>query len=335
MYMPINSLNTYLLEFLEYLEIERNRSQKTVENYRFYLNRFFDWFGKDKKPNAITAEDVRKYRLWLNRLVDVHGDPLKKNTQNYHLIALRSFLKYLAKRDVVSLAAEKIELMRMPDRQVHILATSDLERMLEAPVKGLELEKQREAPGTSLLIRLRDKALLELLFSSGLRVSELTGLQKDDISLTKEEFSVLGKGGKSRVVFLSEQARYWIKQYITARNDMNPFLFISHDKRTKSVTRVSALKAAKQSDFPITPRTAQRIVERYAKMAGITKDVTPHTLRHSYATDLLQNGADIRSVQSMLGHSSITTTQIYTHITDKQLRNVHKKFHRKRKGTKE
>lgn len=325
------SLKTYLAQFLEYLEIERNRSQKTIENYHFYLQRFLEWLGNGKKPNAITTEDVRKYRLWLNRLVDVHGEPLKKNTQNYHLIALRSFLKYLAKRDIQTLAPEKIELMRMPDREVSFLTGSDVERILEAPIKGISLEKQREHVGTGLLIRLRDKAILELLFSSGLRVSEMTSLQKDNINATRDEFTVQGKGGKSRVVFISEQARYWIKQYLAARKDMNPFLFISHDKRTKATVRANPLKAAQEDDSPITPRTAQRIVQKYAKMAGITKAVTPHTLRHSYATDLLQNGADIRSVQTMLGHSSITTTQIYTHITDKELRNTYKKYHRKKK----
>lgn len=304
------SISKFLKEFLEYLEIEKNRSKKTIQNYDFYLKRFIEWFG-DKKPEQISAEDVRKYRLWLNRLIDAHGEPLKKNTQNYHLIALRSFLKYLAKRDTKTMAPEKIELMKMPDREVAFVEGGDLNRLLEAP---LLTNKDNE------LIKLRDKAILELLFSTGLRVSELANLLKENVNIKKDEFTIIGKGGKARVVFLSEQAKHWLQKYLDKRKDMNPNLFISHDKRT----------GKKDNDSPITPRSIQRIVQRYARAAGITKAVTPHTLRHSYATDLLQNGADIRSVQTMLGHSSITTTQIYTHITDKELRNIYKKFHGKK-----
>lgn len=318
----------YLTEFLEYLEIERNRSEKTTKNYHFYLTRFIEWIGDTKKPEHITAESVRKYRLWLNRLVDVHGDPLKKNTQNYHLIALRSFLKYLAKRDVQTLAPEKIELMRMPDREVSFIDGSDINRLLEAP-----LQVNTGADNAALpLIKHRDKALLELLFCSGLRVSELTKLKKESINLEKDEFTVQGKGKKSRVVFVSEQARFWLKKYLQLRKDLNPFLFVSHDKRggsQKTVTKTT--KGLEEEHKGITPRSVQRLVQRYAKAAGITKPVTPHTLRHSYATDLLRNGADIRSVQAMLGHSSITTTQIYTHVTDKHLKKVHKQYHRKTK----
>jgi site-specific recombinase XerD len=272
-------------------------------------------------PSTITHEEVRKYRLWLNRLIDVHGDPLKKNTQNYHLIALRSFLKYLAKRDIKTLSAEKIELMKMPDRDVSFLDGSDLNRILEAP---LTVRDDSDNPN-SIIQKYRDKAILELFFSTGLRVSELANLLKEDVNLTRDEFSIEGKGGKRRVVFLSEQAKHWIKKYLGLRKDMNPYLFVSHDKRT-----APKKKSAKESQYdPLTTRSMQRIVKKYAKMAGITKPVSPHTLRHSYATDLLQNGADIRSVQAMLGHSSITTTQIYTHITDKELKNIHKKFHGK------
>ncbi|MBI5222667.1 MAG: tyrosine-type recombinase/integrase [Candidatus Magasanikbacteria bacterium] len=205
----------YLTDFLEYLEIEKNRSQQTVRNYGFYLQRFLGWFG-DKTPDKLDGEGVRQYRLWLNRLADVHGDPLRKNTQNYHLIALRSFLKYLAKRDVKTLAAEKIELMKMPDREVSFLEGSDLERLLEAPVKMCELTKNTKLRTTKIddLIKYRDKAILEMLFSTGLRVSELAGLKKDKVNLEKEEFTIMGKGRKSRVVFLSEQARYWLKKYL-------------------------------------------------------------------------------------------------------------------------
>ncbi len=320
--MP-KSLNKLLIEFLEHLEIEKNRSDKTVQNYDFYLRRFLDWIGDKKSPSAITGEQVRKYRLWLNRLIDVHGEPLKKNTQNYHLIALRSFLKYLAKRDIKTLAPEKIELMKMPDREVSFLEGSDLNRMLEAPLEKIKNKSGNKKSGPTILIAYRDKAILELFFSTGLRVSELVKLKKENINLKKDEFTITGKGRKTRVVFLSEQARHWIKKYLDIRKDLNPFLFVSHDKRTSNTKS--------EEDRPLTPRSVQRIVGKYARIAGITKSVTPHTLRHSYATDLLQNGADIRSVQAMLGHSSITTTQIYTHVTDKELRNIHKKFHGKKR----
>lgn len=327
------SLQLYIIDFLEYLEVERNRSQKTIQNYAFYLRRFFEWFGAKKSPSSLTADDVRKYRLWLNRLVDVHGEELKKNTQNYHLIALRSFLKYLAKRDVQTLAAEKIELMSMPDRDVTFLEGSDLNRILEAPEKHLKTEGATASGriSSTKLMLLRDKAVLETLFSTGLRVSELAGLKIEQVNLGKDEFTVQGKGRKSRVVFFSEQARHWLKEYLKARQDMNPFMFVSHDKRRGNKIKLKK-GGAEAVDEPLTPRSMQRIVKRWAKAAGITKPVTPHTLRHSYATDLLQNGADIRSVQTMLGHSSITTTQIYTHITDKQLHDVHKKFHGKKRN---
>jgi site-specific recombinase XerD len=305
------------------------------------LNRFLGWFGENKKPGDITADDVRKFRLWLNRLVDVHGEELKKNTQNYHLIALRSFLKYLAKRDIETLAPEKIELMKMPDREVSFLDGSDLNRILESPFKNiskkaLELESKKTAMPPTLLIAYRDKAILELLFSTGLRVSELANLKIQDVNLKRDEFNVIGKGRKSRVVFMSEQAKYAIKKYLEARSDMNPYLFISHDKRTGNNSAKKQLskgtkKQIPTEDEPLTPRSIQRIVQKHARDAGITKAVTPHTLRHSYATDLLQNGADIRSVQAMLGHSSITTTQIYTHVTDRELLNIHKKFHGKKR----
>ena len=328
-------MNKYIKQFLEYLEIERNRSQKTIRNYAFYLKRFAEWFGEKKSASSITAEDVRKYRLWLNRLIDIHGEPLKKNTQNYHLIALRSFLKYLAKIDVDTLAPEKIELMKMPDRQVQFLEAEEVERLLAAPLKGSHAAQKAEEgeKGTTMQQRLRDKAILETLFSTGLRVSELANLKKETINLEKDEFTVQGKGEKSRIVFLSEDARSCIKKYLKVRHDMNPYLFVSHDKRSKSV-RSGQSSRGDYSDptaDPLSPRTVQRIIKKHAKAAGITKPVTPHTLRHSYATDLLQNGADIRSVQSMLGHASITTTQIYTHITDKQLRKVHKKYHGKKR----
>ena len=329
----MSNLSKLLREFLEHLEIEKNRSLLTIRNYEFYLGRFIEWLG-DKKTEDVTAEKIRDYRLWLNRLIDVHGDPLKKNTQNYHLIAIRSFLKYLSKRDITTLPAAKIELMKMPDREVIFLDANDLNRILEAPLqqKTREIEEDPKK-NNATKIKYRDKALLEMLFSTGLRVSEMTNLKRDSVNLQKEEFTVLGKGRKSRVVFLSEQAKYWLKKYLTIRTDLNPYLFVSHDKRTgRGMQMTQKDKKMELMEEPLTPRSVQRIVQKYAKAAGITKPVTPHTLRHSYATDLLQNGADIRSVQAMLGHSSITTTQIYTHITDRELLNIHKKFHCKKTG---
>ncbi len=320
------NISKYLTEFLEHLEIERNRSRLTVQNYDFYIRRFIEWWG-DKKPEAITGEDVRKYRLYLNRFIDKMGEELKKNTQNYHLIALRSFLKYLAKRDVHTLSPEKIELMKMPDRDVQFLDTDEVIRLLQAPLttkmkaeaKDPESVEEQKRQSNILRQKYRDKAILEMLFSTGLRVSELAGIKKDNINLKRDEFTITGKGRKSRVVFISDEARTWLKKYLDARKDMNPYLFVGHDKKKKD----------DPEDTALTTRSIERIVHKYAKAAGITKPVTPHTLRHSFATDLLQNGADIRSVQTMLGHSSITTTQIYTHITDKELRNIHKKFHGK------
>lgn len=316
----------------------------TIRNYAFYLGRFGEWFGTSKKPESITAEDIRKYRLWLNRLVDVHGESLKKNTQNYHLIALRAFLKYLAKRDIKTLSAEKIELMKMPDRDISFLEGGDLDRLLEAPLNHENIKTSKYESNLMLpnLIKYRDKAILELLFSTGLRVSELAKLKKEDVNLKKDEFTVRGKGDKSRVVFLSEQAKYWLKKYLEVRGDVNPYLFVAHDRRVGAIkprlkdpvrqTQGRLQIKRLEEDLPLTTRSIERLVQKYARAAGITKPVTPHSLRHSFATDLLHNGADIRSVQTMLGHSSITTTQIYTHITDRELKNIHKKFHGRKRG---
>lgn len=309
--MP-SSLQKLLTDFLEYLEIERNASPLTIRNYHFYLSRFIAW-GHIEKPEDIILEKVRQYRVYLNRIKSARNELMKKSTQNYHLIALRSFLKYLARRDVASLAPEKIELAKIHERQVSFLEGDDLERLLDSPLKTKEPE----------IIQHRDKAILELLFSTGLRVSELASLQRDSLNLTKDEFTIRGKGGKLRVVFLSNQAKHWIREYLQARHDNDPALFVRHDRAAgKHTDAVSG-----QNRSGITARSIQRMVEHYAKLAGITKKVTPHTLRHSYATDLLINGADIRSVQSMLGHASITTTQIYTHITNQQLRDVYQAFH--------
>jgi site-specific recombinase XerD len=303
-------------QFLEYLEIERGRSQLTLRNYDFYLTRFLK-LTQAGSPDDISMEVVRKYRLALNRLTSADGETLKRATQNYHLIALRSFLKFLAKRDIASLAPEKIELAKQSERIVSYLDNEDVERLLAMP---------RELEGESLLGR-RDRAILELLFSTGLRVSELARLTKEDINLKKDEFTVQGKGGRARLVFISAQAKKALADYLGQRRDTNPSLFLRADR---------AADHRKESEpnaepIPLTPRSIQRLVQHYAKAAGLTKKITPHTLRHSYATDLLLNGADIRSVQSLLGHSSITTTQIYTHVTDQQLKEVYQAFHGRRR----
>ncbi len=301
-------MNKLITDFLEYLEIERGRSDRTIRNYHFYLRRFSGW-AKNPSPSKISGELVRKYRLWLNRSVDGRdGKSLKKSTQNYHLIALRSFLKYLAKRDIKSLAPDKIELAKQSKRSVEFLESDELNRILKQPKKL----------GTGL-IALRDQAILELLFSTGMRVSELANLKIEQVNLKRDEFTVRGKGDKPRVVFLSATAKVALTSYLKKRRDPSPFMFVSHDRAKKG----------RKNSGPITPRSIQRLVERYSKAAGITKKITPHTLRHTFATDLLLSGADIRSVQSLLGHESITTTQVYTHITNKQMKEVHKKFHGK------
>ena len=308
-FMDIRSL---VKQYLDYLEVERGRSKKTVENYGHYLKRFLDW-AKIDIPKGIDADLIREYRLYLNRVEDNLGHTLKKITQNYHIIALRNFLKYLAKRDIKSMAAEKIELAKQTPRQVDFLEGEELERLLASPA------------GVSPRA-LRDKALLELLFSTGLRVSELCQLDRDSINLEKGEFSVRGKGEKIRLVFLSGRAKEALENYLKTRKDIDAALFIRYPKSKKP-----ELAQARQKNLRLTPRSVQRIVKHYSIKAGISKKVTPHVLRHSFATDLLTGGADIRSVQTMLGHSSITTTQIYTHITDKQLKEVYKAFHGKQR----
>lgn len=302
---------THLLDaFLSHMEIERNCSKATRDNYAYYLGRFFD----EENVNTlrdITLPAVRSFRLFLNRQKTTGGTAIKKSTINYHLIAIRSFLKYLAKEGIDALPAERIELAKTGDRQIDFLDGADLEQFLSAPLKADETE----------IIRKRDKAILETLFSTGLRVSELSKLKAETINLKKDEFTVRGKGDKLRVVFLSDDAKTWIRRYLDARTDMSPYLYVRHDRA----------KTAAEEPQPLTPRSIQRLVNKYARSAGITKKITPHVLRHSFATDLLASGADIRSVQSMLGHASITTTQIYTHVTNAQLKDVHKAFHARRR----
>lgn len=293
-------------DFLEYMEIEQNRSQKTIQNYDHYLTRLIDFAG-DISVSDINAELVRKWRLWLNRLGTNTNDELGKATQNYHLIALRTFLKYCAKRDIPALAADKIELARTRRKQVTFLNADELERIFAQP-------------DLSTVIGLRDRAILELLFSSGLRVSELVGLDRDHINLKRREFTVRGKGQKDRPIFISPDAAEWISHYLDKRQDTAKPLFVRYS---------GSKKVDLSGNFHrLTARSVQRIVARAALLAGITKSVSPHTMRHSFATDLLMNGADLRSVQAMLGHSNIATTQIYTHVTDPHLHAVHEKFHR-------
>ena len=300
-------------QFFEHLEIEKGRSLKTIENYERYINRFLS-FSKVSDPKEITDDTVREFRLWLNRQPSGlkesgRTETLKKKTQNYYLISLRSFLKYLRKRGIDSLSPERIDLAKVVERDLDLISGKDLERLLAAP-DGEDIKS------------LRDKAILELFFSTGLRLSELCSLSRE-LDLNKDEFSVRGKGEKIRVVFLSDPAKDAIKRYLAKRADIDDALFV----RTESPLGPSS---GKDSTLRLTPRSIERMVKYYATKAGISKKVTPHTLRHSFATDLLSNGADIRSVQMMLGHANIATTQIYTHITDKQLRDVHKKFHSKK-----
>lgn len=294
-------------KFISYIEVTKNRSLKTVNNYRRYLYRFFI-FAKISNVKDINQDVIDGFILYLRRQNGTRDGEMKTNTRNYHLIALRMFLKYLAKMDIKSMSPEKIELAKQQPRQVDFLERDELKKIIYAP----NLIKIDD------LTKLRDISILELLFSTGLRVSELANLKKESINLNKQEFSIRGKGGKIRVVFLSDTARDSLKKYLEKRSDMADALFIRTD-----------IDPSKNELENLTPRSIQRIVKKYSKIAGITKKVTPHTLRHSFATDLLYQGADIRSVQEMLGHSSITTTQVYTHITNKRLKEVYDKFHDK------
>ena len=293
-------------QFLEYIEIERGRAVKTVENYDRYLSRYFKQM-QVKDVGDITEENVREFRLWLNRQKGTKSASMKRRTQNYYMIALRAFLKFLRKRDIKAISPEKIELAKLPERQLDLITPAELERLMKAPQEAFEKEKDPDKARAYL----RDRAILELLFSTGLRISELCSLNSD-IDLSRDELSVRGKGEKIRVVFLSPAAKEAVREYLKARNDMEEALFV--DGRPNKLHR-------------IIPRDVQRHLKSYVARAGITSIVTPHTLRHAFATDLLLNGADIRSVQQLLGHASINTTQIYTHITDSHLREIHKKYH--------
>jgi site-specific recombinase XerD len=297
--MDIQSLKR---EFLEYIEITKGRSVKTIQNYDHYLSRFLE-FSKAKFPSDITEAKLREFRLWLNRQSGRNGNSMKRKTQNYYLIALRAFLKFLAKRGIKALPPEHIELAKVPERSLDLITASELERLMKAP-EGNDFKA------------LQARAIMELFFSTGLRVSELCALNTD-IDLSRDELSVRGKGDKVRVVFLSPAAKAAVSASLKARKDMEEALFVSG--RVKRLHRIE-------------PRAVQLLIKAYAVKAGITEKVTPHTLRHSFATDLLENGADLRSVQALLGHASITTTQIYTHVTDKHLHDIHKAFHGKRRS---
>lgn len=359
-------MQNYIRKFLEYCEVEKGHSELTIRDYRHYLDRFLEYCGKKNvdTPDKITLELVHDFRLHLSRMKKPETrDPkpdthLARSTQNYHLIALRSFLKYLAKNDVPSLAPEKIELADTGDREITFLLPEEVRKLLDAVAPTIGNKKNEHY--------LRDKTIMELFFSTGLRISELVNLKKADINLETGEFSVIGKGGKQRVVFISEEAKKILGEYLPSikisknealfsgiyqnvkgqpfntqerdpsapplsgvgRDDTPPARHSEAAMATEE-SSVSVPSSPKKYFSAITPRQVQRIIKKYAKLAGIAKKVTPHILRHSFATDLISAGADIRSVQTMLGHASITTTQLYTHVTNQQLKKVHERFHGK------
>lgn len=300
-----------IMDFIEYVEIEKGRSIRTAENYHLYMDRLVEFAG-DIPVDQITDELVRKYRLWLNRYIDAQGRELSIITQSYHLIALRSFLKYCGQRDIDTLDADRINLPKVAKKQVSFLLAEEVTRMMDA----VDLDDPNG---------LRDKAILELLFSGGMRVSELCSLNREQVNLDRREFTIRGKGNKDRPIFISKAAAAAVGDYLNSRNDNLKPLFLNNSRNIhKDLDDSDGVDASESRR--LTPRSIQRIVTKYTRLAGITKHVTPHTLRHSFATDLLMNGADLRSVQSMLGHSNIATTQIYTHVTDPHLKEVHEQF---------
>jgi site-specific recombinase XerD len=311
----MSSLYSLKQDFLQYIEIEKGRSALTVRNYDHYLTRFLD-FVKVDSPASVTEPMMREYRVYLNRHPAREAkkgqatETLDKKTQNYHLIALRAFLKYIRKRGIAGYDPERIELAKTQDRELDLISEKELSDLLGAP-------------DISTLPGLRDKAVLELFFSTGLRVSELCSLDRD-IDFSSGEISIRGKGGKLRVVFISGAALTAVKKYLANRVDIDNAMFIDHSPRAHS-------RMVKEESVRLTPRSVERIVGKYAERVGIAKKCTPHVIRHSFATDLLYNGADLRTVQMMLGHASIATTQIYTNVTNKFLRDQYEKFHSKRK----
>ena len=300
-----HALSDMIMDFVEHLEVERGRSSRTAENYRLYLERLVEFLG-DIDIEELTPEMIRKYRLWLNRYTNAQDDELSLATQNFHLVALRGLLRYASNRDIQTVSPEKIILPKVARKQVTFLHYDEVSRLIE------QIDCSDETG-------LRDRAIVELLFSSGLRVSELVNLNRDHINTKRREFMVRGKGQKDRPVFVSASAAEHVDTYLAARLDNLPPLFLSYSRNNIS---------SMTGDYRrLSARSIQRMISKYARLAGITKHVSPHTMRHSFATDLLMNGADLRSVQSMLGHSSIATTQIYTHVTDQHLREVYEKFH--------
>ncbi|MFC1790008.1 site-specific tyrosine recombinase/integron integrase [Patescibacteria group bacterium] len=302
-------------DFLQSLQIEKNCSLLTIRNYRHWLGRFLKWVDANYGsilPISIDLEKIRKYRLHLARITTKNDQTLASVTQSYHVIALRSFLKWLGKNDYKTVVADKIELPKVKSRSLKFLNNSQVERLLAQP-------------SLSTLSGLRDKAILEIIFSTGLRVSEVSGLNHPEIDFKRREFGVIGKGGKARVVFLSARAVKWIGRYLQKRQDKAEALFISHPRKKAEMIETKAAEKKRR----LSPRSIQRLVNKYAVKAKLPVKVTPHVLRHSFATDLLMAGADLRSVQEMLGHKNITTTQIYTHVTNRQLKNVHEAFHGK------
>ncbi len=306
---PSLLIDKKIAEFLQYLAVSRGSSPLTIRNYAHYLKRFYEFVAAmtpDPDISLIQPQIVQEYRQYLTQITDGKGGTLSRKTQGYHAIALRSFLKWMDRADLEVMSPDKIELPKIEDRQVKFLSEEQVERLLAAPTLS-------DIGGR------RDKAILELLFSTGLRVSELTGLNKDSVNLERREFGVVGKGGKARVVFLSERAAEWLRQYLSARRDHYTPMFIRH-KGKHDIT-------ADDNDMRLTPRSVQRMVKKYVKKIKLPVEATPHVLRHSFATDLLTGGADLRSVQEMLGHKNVATTQIYTHVTNKHLKEVHEAFH--------
>ena len=312
------NLTALVDEFLEYCEIERNLSPLTIRDYRHYLDHFCQWSVANSpisKPQDLTLEVVRKYRVYLAHFNSPNGNlPLKKVTQNYYVIALRSFLRYLVKKDLKVVTPDKIELPKTESRSLKFLDRDQLERLLAQPIQQVQGK-----PDVSTDRGLRDKALMEMLFSTGLRVSELCRLNTDQVNLERREFGVIGKGGRARVVFLSDRAVIWLEKYLTKRSDSFRPLFIRYAGNQEPTINGEKMR--------LTPRSVQRLVDKYVRKARLPVKASPHVLRHSFATDLLINGADLRSVQELLGHKNVATTQIYTHVTNAQLKDVHKAFH--------
>lgn len=316
--MPVRKspipLKDHILPFLDYCEIEKGLSSNTQRNYQQYLNLFVKWLAvvklSDLKPHDLTSEHIWDYRLFIARTYkSPHGDYLSKKSQNYYLIALRALLAFLAERDIETIPSSKIKLAKQKaDETISFLEVRDIAAMLEVP-------------DVTTLKGLRDRTIMELFFSSGMRISELTALNQDQMSILKDksttrtyELSIVGKGKHIRTIFISPRSAALIREYLAKRHDAEKPLFAN-------------IKQSDSEDRRLTPRSIQKMIQRCALLAGVSKKVTPHTLRHTYATDLLERGADLRSVQELLGHKNVATTQIYTHVTNKRLRDVHEKFH--------